>query len=73
MELDTKLEEALKSYEVSFALLPMVSKQQPKATPTQSAPKPQQPVPAKGNRKGTNRFKPCGAKGGGKQKSKFDQ
>ena len=75
LALDTKLEEALKSYEVSFSLLPMIAKQTqkvaaPAATPvakTHAAPS------AKGNRKGLNRFRPYTAKGKGKSKGKFDQ
>ena len=77
LELDSKLEEALKSYEVSFTLLPMMSKQQPKASagapaapPTKAAPAVGQP---KGNRKGLNRFKPYNSKGKSKGKGKFEQ
>lgn len=76
LALDTKLEEALKSYEVSFTLLPMPAKQAPKASPAQpQAPGPkQQGVPGgKGHRKGHNRFKPYSAKGKGKYKGKADQ
>ena len=76
LALDTKLEEALKSYEVSFTLLPMPSKQTPKAAPTQPAAagvKPQNSVGGKGKNKGYNRFRPYGSKGKGKSKSKSDQ
>lgn len=76
LALDLKLEEALKSYEVSFALLPMPTKQPAKASPTQpSAPavKPQNTNQSKGNRKGQNRFRPYNAKGKGKSKNKSDQ
>ena len=72
LALDSKLEEALKSYEVSFTLLPVASKPvaKPSAQPGTPANKPQ---PAKGNRKGSNRFKPYGSKGKGKGKGKADQ
>ena len=65
--LDTRLEEALKSYEVSFALLPLATKAQPKASaPAPSKPSaPQQP---KGGKKGGNRFRPYPSKGKGKSK-----
>lgn len=72
LALDSKLEEALKSYEVSFTLLPMVSKPAPKAAPAQSAqPRPQPAMPSKGGKKGQNRFRPYG-KGKGKFKAKSD-
>ena len=68
----TKLEEALKSYEVSFTLLPVMSKQAPKpAAP--ALPHQTKTPPPKGNRKGANRFKPYGQKGKGKGKGKPDQ
>ena len=73
--LDTKLEEALKSYEVSFTLLPAPSKQptqKPAAAPA-SASKPTAPAPTKGNRKGSNRFRPYFTKGKGKGKTRPDQ
>ena len=72
--LDTKLEEALKSYEVSFTLLPAVSKQVAKAPPTPAAPagRPAAAAP-KGGKKGSYRFRPYQSKGKGKSKSKFDQ
>ena len=71
LALDTKLEEALKSYEVSFSLLPMIAKQTqkvaaPAATPvakTHAAPS------AKGNRKGLNRFRPSTARENPKESS----
>ena len=74
--LDTKLEEALKSYEVSFTLLPSPSKQQaPKAAAAPAAPsgRPAGAAHAKGNRKGTNRFRPYPVKGKGKGKFRSDQ
>ena len=74
--LDTKLEEALKSYEVSFTLLPAPSKQAvPKTAPAQPSAggKPTAPAAAKGNRKGSNRFRPYSSKGKGKGKFKTDQ
>ena len=74
--LDTKLEEALKSYEVSFTLLPAPSKQAvPKTAPAQPSAggKPTAPAAAKGNRKGSNRFRPYSSKGKGKGKFKADQ
>jgi len=74
--LDTKLEEALKSYEVSFTLLPAPTKQQAqKPTPTQppTGGKPSSPAPAKGNKKGFNRFRPYAVKGKGKGKFRSDQ
>ena len=72
--LDTKLEEALKSYEVSFTLLPALSKQAaPKPPTTPAAGKPTANTPSKGNRKGTNRFRPYSLKGKGKGKYKSDQ
>ena len=75
LELDTKLEEALKSYEVSFSLLPMIAKQAQKtATPAAAPSAKAQPLPsAKGNRKGINRYRPYAAKGKGKSKGKYDQ
>ena len=74
--LDTKLEEALKTYEVSFTLLPMASKVSAKSAPAAPAhvatsPKPSN-QPAKGTRKG-NRFRPYPAKGKGKGKTRFEQ
>ena len=73
LALDSKLEEALKSYEVSFALLPMMSKPVAKTTPAPapSTPKPQTSFPAKGGKKGLNRFRPYG-KGKGKAKTKYE-
>ena len=75
--LDSKLEESLKSYEVSFTLLPMISKMPAKSTPpTTPVPPAQKPVPSpagKGNRKGSNRFRPYSAKGKGKSKARFEQ
>lgn len=72
--LDTKLEEALKSYEVSFTLLPAVSKQVAKAPATPAAPAGKPAAAAsKGARKGSHRFRPYQSKGKGKGKSKFDQ
>ena len=76
LALDSKLEEALKSYEISFTLLPMPTKQVAKASPTQpSAPvvKNKKTGGSKGNRKGQNRFRPYNAKGKGKSKNKSDQ
>ena len=75
LELDTKLEEALKSYEVSFSLLPMIAKQAPKATATAAAPaaKAASATPSKGNKKGFNRYRPYPSKGKGKSKGKYDQ
>ena len=73
--LDSKLEDALKSYEVSFTLLPAPSKQpaqKPAAAPANAA-RPAAPMPAKGNRKGSNRFRPYFAKGKGKGKFRPDQ
>ena len=67
LALDSKLEEALKSYEVSFSLLPLATKQPPKAAP--SAPqKPAPAQPSKGGKKGNTRYKPYGGKGKGKPK-----
>ena len=78
LALDTELENALKTYEVSFTLLPLLSKAQPvkaagsgndagtnktQATPSQG----------KGGKKGNNRFRPYGSKGKGKTKTKSDQ
>ena len=73
LALDSKLEESLKSYEVSFTLLPMVSKPAPKATPVQPPPstRPQNAFPSKGGKKGQNRFRPY-TKGKGKSKTKTD-
>ena len=76
LQLDTQLEESLKSYEVSFALLPLPLKQPVKTTvaqPSGPAAKPQPPAQTKGGRKGLNRFKPYGSKGKGKSKMKSDQ
>ena len=73
--LDSKLEDALKSYEVSFTLLPAPSKQpaqKPAPAPANAA-KPAAPMPAKGNRKGSNRFRPYVTKGKGKGKFRPDQ
>ena len=70
--LDTKLEEALKSYEVSFTLLPVMSKQVTKPATPAAPPQNRTPAP-KGNRKGFNRFKPYYQKGKGKGKGKADQ
>ena len=68
--LDTKLEESLKSYEVSFTLLPLASKTQtkPDVKPQPATPK-AAPTHAKGGKKGNNRFKPYSMKGKGKTKS----
>ena len=68
--LDSKLEEALKSYEVSFTLLPLASKAPVKPQPStpKAQPPPQNP---KGGKKGYNRFKPYQSKGKGK--AKYDQ
>lgn len=73
LALDSKLEEALKSYEVSFTLLPMVSKPAAKSAPVPSQPaaKPSNPFTAKGGKKGQNRFRPYG-KGKGKSKTKYE-
>jgi len=73
LALDSKLEEALTSYEVSFTLLPMIAKPAPKATPVQPAPvtRPQNAFPSKGGKKGQNRFRPY-VKGKGKSKTKSD-
>ena len=73
LALDTRLVESLKSYEVSFTLLPLASKQQ-KSAPSSSQQSPQRPSNQnnyKGGKKGGNRFKPYASKGKGK--SKFDQ
>ena len=59
LALNAKLEEALKSYEVSFTLLPMVAKPAAKATPTTPQPSTTRPYhspPTKGGKKGQNRF-----------------
>ena len=73
--LDTKLEESLKSYEVSFTLLPLASKAQtkPDAKPQPAAPKAAStPANTKGGgKKGNSRFKPYSTKGKGK--TKYDQ
>ena len=78
LALDSKLEESLKTYEVSFTLLPMVSKAPTKPTPTattaaSAAPKPAANPQGKGNRKGNNRFRPYPSKGRGKGKTRFEQ
>ena len=76
LALDTELENSLKSYEVSFALLPLIAKAQTKPTnmPTQEHGKSQQPFsPAKGGKKGQNRFRPFQAKGKSKGKGRFEQ
>ena len=64
LELDTKLEEALKSYEVSFSLLPMIAKQAPKATSTAAAPaaKAASATPSKGNKTGFQQVSPLSLK-----------
>ena len=72
--MDTELEASLKTYEVSFALLPLVSKSQPKAqgaaSDSPAAPKNQTTYgSAKGGKKATFRPKPYSAKGKGKGKS----
>ena len=62
MPLNAGLEEAWKSYEVSFALIPMVSKMQPKASAqpgTKNTAVHAQPS-LKGQRKGIFRSKPYG-------------
>ena len=68
--LDSKLEDALKSYEVSFTLLPLASKSTAKPQPAtpKAAPAPHNP---KGGKKGNNRFRPYPSKGKGK--AKYDQ
>ena len=68
--LDSKLEDALKSYEVSFTLLPLASKTPAKPQPATPKATPAPPNP-KGGRKGNNRFKPYSSKGKGK--TKYDQ
>jgi hypothetical protein len=75
LALDKELLEALKSYEVAFTLLPTVSKQplKPQAKASNSPPKQQPGAFGKSGRKGNNRFRPYGAKGKGKTKTKFDQ
>eukprot|EP00435_Cladocopium_sp_Y103_P038397 s405_g10.t1 len=75
LELDTKLEEALKSYEVSFTLLPLIAKQPAAAKPTApaSSGKGATGAQSKGIRKGSNRFAPYSAKGKSKGKGRFDQ
>ena len=78
LALDSKLEESLKTYEVSFTLLPMVSKAPTKPTPAATtaataAPKPAANPQGKGNRKGNNRFRPYPSKGRGKGKTRFEQ
>eukprot|EP00435_Cladocopium_sp_Y103_P007038 s1293_g2.t1 len=71
LELDTKLEEALKSYEVSFTLLPLISKQPTKTSGTPSAPsKPTANTSSKGGKKGGQRYSPYHGKGKAKGKSK---
>ena len=73
LAMDTELEASLKTYEVSFALLPLVSKSQPKA---QSASSDSHAAPkghatygaAKGGKKGSFRSKPYTFKGKGKGK-----
>ena len=73
LALDTKLQEALKSYEVSFTLLPTAAK--PPSKP--SSPPSQKPAPyqhgGKGKTKGSNRFRPYQQKGKGKGKTKYEQ
>ena len=78
LALDTELEEFLKTYEVSFALLPLMSKSQPKAVPTPSDAAGGnrghlQPSPSKGGKKGQSRYRPYPSKGKGKTKAKFEQ
>ena len=75
LPLNASLEDALKAYEVSFTLLPMVSKAQPKASPAppQSTRPPAAAPFSKGHHKGQFRPKPYGTKGKGKSKSKFEQ
>eukprot|EP00435_Cladocopium_sp_Y103_P036102 s1002_g9.t1 len=70
LELNTKLEEALKTYEVSFTLLPLVAKQAPKpAAPSTPNVRPPQNNPTKGiGKRSNNRFSPYSAKGKGKGK-----
>jgi len=77
LAMDTELEASLKSYEVSFALLPLVSKAQPKASSVASdshatSKSHQAYGAAKGGKKGTFRQKPYPSKGKGKGK-KSDQ
>jgi hypothetical protein len=66
LALDKGLIEALKSYEVSFTLLPVVAKQ-PAKTPSSVVPgaqsNPQPTAFGKTGRKGNNRFRPYGSKG----------
>ena len=72
LALDTELEESLKTYEVSFALLPLMSKSQPKASPSHgdatggNRGQPQ-PSPSKGGKKGQSRYRPYQSKGKGRQ------
>ena len=77
LALDTKLEEALKSYEVSFTLLPTASKQVSKpSAPSQGKPAAESPQPGgkpKGKTKGSNRFRPYQQKGKGKGKFRYEQ
>lgn len=74
LELDTKLEDALKSYEVSFVLLPMISKQAPKSQPGgPSKGSPSNSGAPKGTGKGAYRAKPYSTKGKGKTKGRNDQ
>eukprot|EP00435_Cladocopium_sp_Y103_P046499 s2235_g13.t1 len=70
LELNTKLEEALKTYEVSFTLLPLAAKQVPKpAAPSAPSVRPPQNNPTKGNgKRNNNRFSPYNSKGKGKGK-----
>ena len=78
LALDTELEDSLKTYEVSFALLPLMSKTQPKASPTHvdtpgGNKGHSQPAASKGGKKGQSRYRPYQSKGKGKTKSKFEQ
>eukprot|EP00435_Cladocopium_sp_Y103_P070278 s38_g35.t1 len=71
LELDTKLEEALKSYEVSFTLLPLISKQPTKTPSTPSAPsRTAASTSSKGGKKGGQRYTPYHGKGKAKGKNK---
>ena len=66
--------DALKSYEVSFVLLPMISKQAPKSQPGgPSKGSPSNSGAPKGTGKGAYRAKPYSTKGKGKTKGRNDQ
>eukprot|EP00435_Cladocopium_sp_Y103_P065861 s702_g27.t3 len=73
LELDVKLEEALKSYEVSFTMLPLASKPAPKA-PAPAAPKAApSPSQGKGGKRGSQRYSPYQPKGKSKGKNRNEQ